>query len=139
MTRSGRSDLWVKADIALWTVVVGGSAWVIGQGGHAISFGVILFVWAAYRLAGSVALSRVDMIRAASEDRLETAAGWLYISRTAASGAFFTALGLDAVATHPHRAGVVFGLIGCVVGLPFMILGVKFMRDWAERSGRHSR
>jgi hypothetical protein len=125
--------LWVKTDIAVWTVVVGGSAWVTAHGGRAISFGVILFVWASYRLAGSAALSRLDVAKAASESRLETVGGWLYISRRAFSGALFVALGVDAVVTHPSRGGIVFGVIGCGFGLPFVVLGLTFIRRWMQR------
>jgi hypothetical protein len=137
VTQSGHSDLWVKADIALWAVVLGGAAWVISRGDGATSFGAIFFAWAAFRLAGSVALSRVEVVRAAGESRLEAAAGWLYFSRTAATGAFFIALGVDAIATQ-ERAGVAFGLIACAVGVPFVLLGIKLMHEWAERSEERS-
>jgi hypothetical protein len=121
---------WALVELAVWggwLVVILVRAPEIG------ALGPILGLLWAHRLAGTVGLLVVDDPFGPGAGRLARLTGWLYLSRTAALGAATLAGTIAVMVARPHRAEIIIGVIGLLVGQAALIAGIGLLRTWKHR------
>jgi len=111
-------------EIIAWTGIFAVSVWKAIDGRI---FFVFFALFGCYRLASAVALHRVENIISIGQTRRETAAAWLYMGRTAVTGAFITVGSIVAMILHPHAVVIIVGVCGILAGQAVLIVGVQLL------------
>ena len=125
-----RAKVWRWFEMAVWSLCIAVGAWKTVPLRSGSAFMVCLGVWGLFRLATAVALYRVvDRFAVAATERKDVVAGWLYMARPAANGAFFASLGVLSLAQW-NRIGLIVGAVLLTVGLSSLMIGLWLLRGW---------
>lgn len=129
-TRGAKIFFWFNTTV--WSGCVAVAVWKTLPWQYSSAFAVCLGMWGLFRLAAEIAIYRVEKISVATTDRREEIAGWLFIAKPAANGAFFTSVGALAVAPWQRPAAIV-GAVVLPIGLASLILGLWLLHGWRRK------
>src|SRR5271169_4965876 len=124
-----RATIWFIFDVVVWCAAIAVSLWKAVPWEDGSAFMICIGLWALFRLGASIALQRVDRFSVASMDRNEVIAGWIFMLRPVANGAFFASLGA-LVLFQSGRLAVIVGAVLLTVGLGSLAVGLHMIRKW---------
>lgn len=118
-----RQTLMVGFNILVWLGLSVLSVWRASAGSVFFAF---FSVFAMYRLVSEIAVATVDRLSIGAR-RPEALAAWLFVGRTAVTGAVVFIGSIVAIVLHPQAPVVVLGVCGILIGHVLLIFGIRLL------------